>query len=173
MGEIEEFSVSAPERTSRFGPQPNIVRTAKRYRGQTGSVIGRKVNKKSQSRRSAPPPPLAQAQVSCWDGSVVSSAAACPSQPVAIFSDIDHLAPAPIPEPSRYRESTPSGGGALDQPGQTTNALSMSLLSGPQTISVTATLHYSYETPLDGKAIVETVDTVSYTHLTLPTIYSV
>jgi len=44
-------------------------------------------------------------------------------------------------------------GGVLPD-GSTTNALSMSLLSGPQTITVHATLHYGYETPLDGKVIV-------------------
>ena len=35
------------------------------------------------------------------------------------------------------------------------NALSMSLLSGPQTIEVTANLAFSYETPLDGKVIID------------------
>lgn len=38
--------------------------------------------------------------------------------------------------------------------GGTTNALSMSLLSGPQTISVTASLSYQYETPISGKVII-------------------
>ena len=37
----------------------------------------------------------------------------------------------------------------------TTNALSMSLLSGPKTISVTANLSYYYETPLNGKIIIK------------------
>ena len=37
----------------------------------------------------------------------------------------------------------------------TTNALSMSLLSGPKTISVTANLSYDYETPLNGKIIIK------------------
>ena len=35
LGEIEKFTVSAPERTGRFGPQPLVVRSAKRYRGQS------------------------------------------------------------------------------------------------------------------------------------------
>ena len=39
-----------------------------------------------------------------------------------------------------------------------TNALSISLLSGPQTISATANLSYTYETPLNGQVIVEPED---------------
>ena len=39
-----------------------------------------------------------------------------------------------------------------------TNALSISLLSGPQTISVTANLSYTYETPLNGQVIIEPED---------------
>ena len=38
--------------------------------------------------------------------------------------------------------------------GGNTNALSMSLFSGPQTISVTASLSYQYDTPMSGKIII-------------------
>ena len=173
LGEIEKFTVSPPERTGRFGPQPNVIRSARRYRGQRGSVVDRQVNRpvprvtKQVSRRVASPPPVAS--FSCWDGSVVSGLGQCPSAPQTVsYSDVTEdevvVTGSRIAQNS-YTSNAPVRAGAVSggygagytsgQPGQTTNALSMSLLSGPQTIAVTATLHYDYETPLDGKIIVD------------------
>lgn len=201
LGEIESFSVTRPERTSRFGPQPNVIRPARRFQGQSGSVIDRKVNR----RRGPQPPPVnsyAQPQAAmttCWDGTVVSNGGYCPASPVmddeivvtgtrggaagygaametvVVQEASTELVSVPATWETVYDNGvarrvvkTPAStvervipavtkqqfrGAATG--GQTTNALSMSLLSGPQTISVTANLSYTYDTPLNGKIIME------------------
>ncbi len=175
LGEIEEFYVTAPAQTSRFGPQPNVIRSARRYRGATGSVVDRQVNRvipsvtKQVSRRNVSPQPISY--MTCWDGSVVSNGGSCPAQPAPMPASgysggSDEVvvtgtreaksglySNAPLADyGSAIFQANTVGGAPL---GSTTNALSMSLLSGPQTIKVTATLHYGYETPLDGKIIVD------------------
>ncbi len=178
LGEIESFKVTAPAQTGRFGPQPNVIRSAKRYRGETGSAVDRQVNRKMKPGVT---PPLTT--FSCWDGSVVNNLNGCPPAPQAmshmtcwdgsIVSDISHCPVQAVLADSfrssqSYSNARPTGrasgkgGGVYGQSlssqssRSTTNALSMSLLSGPQTIIVTANMSFSYETPLDGKVIVKT-----------------
>lgn len=144
LGELVDFRVNAPARQGRFGPQPNIIRPARPYQGQSGSVIDRQVN--NRERELSVPAPVAQVQR--WDGSrgdfeedVVVVTAARKS---SVNQFAERLAGA-------QRAATPNY--ASGQP--TSNALSISLLSGPQTIRVSATLSYDYETLLNGKIIVE------------------
>ncbi len=164
LGEIESFSVSKPERTGRFGPQPNVIRPANRYQGQDGSVIDRHLEEDGsgwqtprRKRRAAPAPPMAS--VANWDGSVddvivvtgsrIQSPMATP-EPISV-ADFEETQTV-TQEAATYVTST---GQEVRQSGNNTNALSISLLSGPQTISVAARLGYSYPTPLDGKIIVD------------------
>ena len=56
---------------------------------------------------------------------------------------------------NRHAVKFPKGQSETLKNAPTTNALSMSLLSGPKTISVTANLSYDYETPLNGKIIIK------------------
>jgi len=112
--------------------------------------------------------------MSCWDGSTVGGGGMCPPEPVAesVYSDYggydEIVVTGTRRASSSYSSNAPLrgaayGGGLADGgytsgSSNTTNALSMSLLSGPQTIAVTAVLSYAYETPLDGKVIVERED---------------
>ena len=176
LGEIENFLVTAPVRTSRFGPQPNIIRPARPYKGQSGSVVDRQTNQRGRTparmttcwdgsklpkNGSCPPEPVRQ--MSCWDGSVISNGGVCPSAPRPSFDDEIIVTSSKKSVTDRdmatagFSQSEPQRvvTGKRVTRSRTTNALSMSLLSGPQTISVTADLFYSYETPLDGKIIME------------------
>lgn len=157
LGEIETFSVSQPDRTGRFGPQPNVIRPANRYRGQDGSVVDRHMADEGGRGYASPPPPNL---VSNWDGSTEdaivvtatrreSKASAAPA-PVSVseVGTANVLTQEPfISNGPGFTEASEMGGN--------TNALSISLLSGPQTISVAARLGYNYGTPLDGKIITD------------------
>lgn len=154
LGEIESFSVSRPERQGRFGPQPHVIRPANRYRGPSGSVVDRQTNKRPNIVRRTQIAP--QAHFSCWDGTVVFNATQCPAQAAQAAPQPFRVSSEVVPESGR--RSIPAGQlMALPRVDNitTTNALSMSLLSGPQTISVTATMTYDYETPLDDKVILD------------------
>ena len=140
LGEIESFTISRPARTSRFGPQPNVIRPANRYTGQAGSVVDRQTNRRKQTGQGfrgtsygqyVPPPNASGAD---YDQDVPISATTA-SSGFTQFASIER----------QITSGTQT----------TTNALSMSLLSGPQTISVTANLSFDYETPLDDKIIVD------------------
>lgn len=158
LGEIESFSVSKPDRTGRFGPQPNVIRPANRYQGQDGSVVDRHME--DESHRSFSPPSPAPV-VSNWDGTeedviVVTgtrrATKASPApEPIAVA---DFEASGFVDQHASTLVSTVTQSAQLPQGGNT-NALSISLLSGPQTISVAARLGYNYETPLDGKIIID------------------
>ena len=180
LGNIESFFVTPPTRTGRFGPQPNVIRSASRYQGATGSAIDRQVNERAipsvtkqntQRKRFLDSAPTV-ASFSCWDGSVVTSISGCPTLPqtvnyVACWDGSTIMNGGSCPPEygpelpagnslSSGRVSANASGGFISGGSgmiNTTNALSMSLLSGPQTISVTATLSFNYETPLDGKVI--------------------
>ena len=140
LGEIESFTISRPARTSRFGPQPNVIRPANRYTGQAGSVVDRQTNRRKQTGQGfrgashgqyLPP---SNASGADYDQDVLISATTA-SPGFTQFASIER----------QITSGTQT----------TTNALSMSLLSGPQTISVTANLSFDYETPLDDKIIVD------------------
>ena len=164
LGEIESFSVSRPERTGRFGPQPNVIRSANTYEGDDESVIERFLDEdgwgwKSKVRTS--PAPSGGGGYSGYgdeDAIVVTATRrrveklSSPS-PVSVeglsesdigFSVAETLVVTPR---SVVQQSSAASGN--------TNALSISLLSGPQTITAAARLAYNYETPLDGKIIVD------------------
>lgn len=188
LGGIESFSISRPARQGRFGPQPNVIRPANRYRGPSGSVVDRQTNKIKKNSPAAP----AYSTFTCWDGSVVFGMEYCPPQPQPVMSmsanssigyDADDMVVVqeastelvnvpPVYEtvyedgiqrrivktPASVKERViPAIVKSRAELAQTTNALSMSLLSGPQTISATANLSYDYETPLDDKIIIEKV----------------
>jgi len=70
----------------------------------------------------------------------------------------ERVIPAVTRQQSRRVLVSPGQAGANGGRSANTNALSISLLSGPQTVSVTANLGYTYETPLNGKIIVEPED---------------
>ncbi|MEP1231721.1 MAG: SIMPL domain-containing protein [Litorimonas sp.] len=150
LGDIESFSVSAPERTGRFGPQPNVIRPANRYRGEDGSVIDRYVgeNENYGTRRRENVTGREQ-----YDEIIVTARKTNRSPAVA-------FAPPPPPQLAFAQEASTQiirgwDGSVQEAVGTTnTNALSISLLSGPQTISVTAQLGYTYDTPLNGKIII-------------------
>lgn len=191
LGDIETFSISAPNRTGRFGPQPHIIRPARPYQGQSGSVIDRSAenNRSNRARDSVP-----LATMTCWDGSVVFRTGECPqyigtaprvgsigspgewrinrttapaeyetvTEAVVVQEASTELVTGwdgsveerviPAVTKTQTRRVLKSPARAIETLA-TTNALSMSLLSGPQTISVTANLAYTYETPLNGKII--------------------
>lgn len=172
LGEIESFAVSAPERRGRFGPQPNIIRPANRYPTPRGSAIDRQIdaNKRNRNGRyqAAPPPPPPPSPVAApiYADEVIATAGKRAYVP-------GELPPNASLAGESFRKckdgrwvstkkdcllegtisSQVSSGGRGN-----TNALSISLLSGPQTISATANLGYTYETPLNGKIIVEPED---------------
>lgn len=181
LADIESFSVSGPSRTGRFGPQPNVIRPARPYQGQSGSVVDRQTNQRSSSY-AAPAPTvmnddivvtgsrLARDYATDRDSMVAETVivqeastelVTIPAQWETIYEN--GQARRVVKTPASVQERTipavtkmqtrrvKNGSGAA----ATTNALSMSLLSGPQTISVTANLSYNYETPLDGKIIMD------------------
>ena len=185
LGEIESFSVSAPERTGRFGPQPNIIRPANRYRGPEGSVIDRYIDQNIKALRAkryrddrnasfnafSSPPALTFEETprfTCWDGSIVYNSGQCvslpnqdsvPNQGSVAVQELVTIPPTyeTIYENGiarRVQKTPASTQERVLRPNANTNALSISLLSGPQTISVTANLGYTYDTPLNGKIII-------------------
>lgn len=160
LGEIESFSVSKPERTGRFGPQPNVIRPANRYQGQDGSVIDRHLEvdgsgwQTPRKRRAAPAPFIGggmsgEEDVIVVTASRIQSPMATP-EPISVV-DFEESEVVTQEAPAYVNSS----GQEVRQSGNNTNALSISLLSGPQTISVAARLGYSYPTPLDGKIIID------------------
>ena len=166
LGELQSFSISTPERTGRFGPQPNVIRPANRYRGPDGSVIDRHVD---DNKNYEPERQRRRRLESIYGGSddeiivtatrINSKTIANSPTPVTVFdiaseqlqtNGLTDVANAlvNIPRTTTSTSQSPVSSG-------NTNALSISLLSGLQTISVAAQLGYTYDTPLNGKIIVE------------------
>ena len=92
---IESFSVSGTERRSRFGPQATIISPHgdRSVTPQQRTTFADRVIRSQASprnRRSAPvyAPPVPQASVSCWDGSLVFNAVQCPGQPALAVSPV-------------------------------------------------------------------------------------
>lgn len=160
LGEIESFSVSAPERQGRFGPQPNVIRPATPYQGQGGSVIDRHIedSKDDAPRRSR----LNFGGGGSGQDTIVVTGSRIRSSnstaaPVSISSiQAESAAFSNVADALVLVQDAGGFTGGLDDADSsngTTNPLSISLLSGPQTISVAAELGYTYETPLNGKII--------------------
>lgn len=167
LGEIESFSVSTPERTGRFGPQPNVIRPANRYRGQEGSVVDRYVdedldyeppyrasNRASQSRRERLDGDEDVIIVTASKRATENPRSPSPVGLDGFLSETPPLQGSAVPEFTDQTYVSVTDGDA----GGNTNALSISLLSGPQTISVAARLGYTYDTPLNGKIIIDPDD---------------
>jgi uncharacterized protein YggE len=130
LEEIVGFYVGRPARTGRFGPQPAIVNKAGRntYADNHGSLA-------------SPAPVMQEAATefrSGWGGSsdeIVVTASRM-KKPNEIFQDL-------------VNEGSQESSG----PSSSNNALNMTLLSGPQTITVTAALRYDYKTVIDGSIV--------------------
>jgi len=74
LGEIESFSVSAPERQGRFGPQPNVIRPANRYEGEDGSAVDRYIeNYEYFNSYASPPQPLSFGNIAPGDELVLTA----------------------------------------------------------------------------------------------------
>ena len=173
LGAIESFAVSAPERTGRFGPQPNIIRPANRYRGPQGSVIDRHIDNDKNYQAEQQRYRSLESVHGGSDDEIIATARRKKSKPVynslgpSRASDVMAFdKPAEdfhandqseivnsIAVPPNIFASTHLSGQSPRNNGNT-NALSISLLSGPQIISVTANLGYTYDTPLNGKIII-------------------
>lgn len=167
LGEIESFSVSPPDRTGRFGPQPNVIRPANRYQGPKGSVIDRHIesyeDNPSYRWKSGRSGGARNGEIEYELDEIVVTATrkarnsiAAPAPKVAL--DVQDNNASRVNNTQDILSSPSGNGPAGSQSGNNTNALSISLLSGPQTISVAAELGYHYETPLNGKIIVEPDD---------------
>ena len=158
---LEQFYVDPPQRVSRYGPQAMVISNhgnrhvaAGRYRSTQEAVI------------SPAPPPPPQPVVAPepalrygWDGSVTSEVAdevivtASKSQPRDRFNRAGGGRNTAVTTRSRSPQST-----GPTYAGNANNALRMTLLAGPQTVRVNASLGYLYETPLNGKIIIDDDD---------------
>ena len=94
---IESFSVSGTARRSRFGPQATIISPHgdRSVTPQQRTTFADRVIRSQASPRNrrsapvyAPPPPVPQASVSCWDGSLVFNTAQCPGEPALAVSPV-------------------------------------------------------------------------------------
>lgn len=137
LGEIVEFYVGRPARTGRFGPQPTIINKSsaraalsKRYRG-AGFV--------------APAPVTSIAQDSFAGGySDVADEIIVTGSRLAISKTGRDL----------NKQNDLDDAGEEDVvPTSRNNALQMSLLSGPKSIRVSASLSYDYKTVIDGSVV--------------------
>ncbi len=186
LDELIQMSVSAPDRVGRFGPQPAVIRSPTPYAGQSGSALGRHMagqdNRRGRSPQySVPPPPVPVQSFSYGGGFAEDSAMQTVSETFVVQEASVELVTVPAQYETVYENGrarrvvkTPASVqeraipavtktetvrvGGDRSPAPMSNALAMSLSSGPQTISATATLSYSYDTPLTGKVIVEPDD---------------
>ncbi|MEP6343718.1 MAG: SIMPL domain-containing protein [Maricaulaceae bacterium] len=136
LGEIVEFYVGRPARTGRFGPQPTIINksSARSNRGPSYSV------------GFAPPPPAIVREapsVQYWDGSSVDEIIVTASKRVVSKSGHD----------GDKQYDLDDEGEEDVVPTSQNNALQMSLLSGPKSIRVSASLSYDYKTVIDGSVV--------------------
>lgn len=165
LGEVTAFSITRPGRLRRFGPQPRIVRPERPSAGNPEPALSahrRRVAAGPQAARNIapPPPPPAIMMEDYSKGAGFDSARTRQvTQPAATVERV-------IPAVTRTNER---GGRVVVQEASTefvaippqpqSNALVMSLQSGPQTIRATARMSFSYTTPLDGVVIVSADDT--------------
>lgn len=140
LGSIVEMSVSAPSRLGRFGPQPTVIRPPRPRSGDGVTALDSYNQILAETRRRIPPapPPPAMVYQESVDEIIVTAASVQKSQTLA---------------PKVQSGVSASGGSELASASTGTNALTMSLMSGPQTIEVTARLSYAYPTLLDGIVI--------------------
>ncbi len=224
LGEIESFTVQGPNRTGRFGPQPNLINHDKVnqiHRSPGGGVYpavpapytvfngassaydqvvttggGGSYTAQPSSRYTTIPPvyetytePVVVQEATTelitipatWEN-VTETVVVQPAytDPQGNFTPAvtkqqtrrvvktpartqERAVPAVTKLETRRRIKTPArtvenyAGGSYSGGGinPNSNALQMSLLSGPQTISVSATISYNYKTPIDGTIVPE------------------
>lgn len=148
LGELVDMTVSPPERIRRFGPQPIVIRPK---RPSSGNGVG--ALQSHYYRRGvgeyidgyAPPAPNI-ARMMTEDEVIVTGS--------RVKRD-SVISPAPVVAPTANDVFSDGVNGSVETGGMagSSNALTMSLMSGPQTIRVSATLSYAYPTPLDGVII--------------------
>ena len=154
-----------PARLRRFGPQPRVVRAPRPRTGdgmpalrsfemaelrhqveakerQDDTVIVTASRLAADSIAPDPPPPqLSRSDFEAEPLQVTDE---------ALMRDLGLLGPSDfVTKPATLAERVvPSGG-------PTTNALAMTLMSGPQVIRVSARLSFDYATPLDGMILTD------------------
>ena len=156
LGEIVEMSVSAPDRIGRFGPQPTVIRPPRPSSGNGVNALQSYRDRAGQdpvegrlNRYAAPAPVMA---MEAADEIVVTATKRQATR-----------SPAPVTVSALTAEAgvtanagpTTIGGSSGSGSSLGSNALTMSLMSGPQTIEVAARLAFAYPTPLDGIVIQE------------------
>ncbi len=129
LQEIVGFYIGRPARTGRFGPQPAIVNKA-----------GVNVYAEDGFVAAPPPPPqmVATQERMNWDG----------SQDEIVVTGARRRTASEV-----LRDVVDEGSMETSGPSSSNNALNMTLLSGPQTITVTAALQYDYKTVIDGSIL--------------------
>ena len=146
LGEIVEFYVGRPARTGRFGPQPTIInKSSARSNRAVAYSVG-----------FAPPAPAIVREAP--PGNPFPS-----PQPVLAQYSNESLDEIIVTGTRRVVSKTGRNGytqRALDNEGEEdsvptsrNNALQMSLLSGPKSIRVSASLSYDYKTVIDGSVV--------------------
>lgn len=143
LGEIVGFNIGRPARTGRFGPQPAIVNRAGRNTGAEPYVMDRDA---AVMAPAISPVPMAAKRVQDYSGGgayggpedeIIVTATRIPVKLDAYQSQVDAVSVENF------------------NPVSSNNALNLSLLSGPQTITVSAVLQYDYKTVIDGTVVVE------------------
>lgn len=136
LGEIVEFYVGRPARTGRFGPQPTIInKSSARSKGAS-----------SYSPGFAPPARAVVREVPAdqyWDGSSSDE----------IIVTGSRLAVSKTGRNEYTQRALDNEGEEGAVPTSQNNALQMSLLSGPKSIRVSASLSYDYKTVIDGSTV--------------------
>jgi len=172
--ELVDFSISAPERMSRFGPQATVISPHAgghmRFETITETVV---VQAASTELVSLPPSYdtvtetiVVQPQYIGPGGQVVPAITKQINRRVVKTpaSTQERVIPAvtqtitrrvAVSPPQRAAEIVDSGSGTFapsqNGPANQTNNLKMSLLSGPQTVTVTARMRFLYDTPINGE----------------------
>ena len=172
LGEITDFRVGSPARTGRFGLQPNIVNRHKgitSYGAPVFKTISEPVVVQEASTELVTIPAtyetvtetrVVQPQYTDGMGNLVPAVTKQVTRRVVKTpaSTQERMIPSVTKMETRRVLKTPASPpppSAFTASGVQSNALQMSLLSGPQTISVTASLSYDYKTPIDGTHVPE------------------
>lgn len=171
LGEITSFRVNGPARTGRFGPQPSVVNRhqgvrsgfAAGYSPPIFETVSETVVVQEASAELVTIPAtyetvtetvVVQPSYRDGDGNFVPAVTKQISRRVVKTpaSTRERTVPAVTKQETRRVIKVPAGASPA-APNAQSNALQMSLLSGPQTISVAAYLSYDYKTPIDGSVV--------------------
>lgn len=149
---LEQFYVDPPQRVSRFGPQAMIISNhgnrsvaAGRYRSTQEPVLAIR----AENIGALPSPMLAESRAyGDYEADEIVVTASRQRAPSDRFNS-SNASGGQTPKPAPVQNNAPTFAGNAN------NALRMTLLAGPQTVSVNATLGYLYETPLNGVVILD------------------